>query len=320
MIVDILLEELWAFTSLNHFFALVQNTSFAGLFSLQALGIIITSLLPILFFIEIFTRVLKGSFEWRQIKVAVAIYFFNRVLFKGVSLAFAFVAAEQVRQSTPIDVSFTWYWFVYGYVVWEFSHFLYHWLGHKVRILWCLHSTHHAPEHMHLSVSYLHFFLEAPYADLVRLGICGLAGISPEMLLFIIVIDSFWGSFIHIGEEILPDGRLGFLNKIILTPSHHRLHHARNPDYVDTNFCNLLNIWDRLFNTYKEEVSNMPPEYGLRRKVDADSFVDVYFGEIANLYRDVKTMPGLTNKLALLIMPPGWQPKAALGSDPKEGA
>src|SRR5690242_4175652 len=120
--------------------------------------------------------------------------------------------------------TFTWYWFIYGYIIREFSHFIYHFLAHKVRLLWCLHSTHHAPESMNLTVNYAHFFLEAPYADFIRTSICVLLGVNLQALVLIMFIDGFCGTFIHAGENIIKDGRLGFLNKIILTPSH-RVHH-----------------------------------------------------------------------------------------------
>ncbi|HLK27294.1 MAG TPA: sterol desaturase family protein, partial [Puia sp.] len=115
-----------------------------------------------------------------------------------------------------------------------------------------------------------------------------------------------WGSFIHVGENILKDGRMGFLNRIILTPSHHRVHHARNPIYMDTNFCNLLSIWDRAFGTFINEKKEMPIEYGISRKMNPNSFWDVYFGEIVALGRDMKNAPGIKNKFLYMIMPPGW--------------
>ena len=65
---------------------------------------------------------------------------------------------------------------------------------------------------------------------------------------------------------------LGFLNNIILTPSHHRVHHARNPFYMDTNFCNLLNIWDKVFGTYVNEKKEIPVEYGITRKMKPNNF------------------------------------------------
>ena len=119
-------------------------------------------------------------------------------------------------------------------------------------------------------------------------------------------IDGTWGAFIHAGENILKDGRLGFLNRIILTPSHHRVHHAKNPVYMDTNFCNLLNIWDRIFGTFQYEQKETPIEYGITRKINANSFLDVYFGEITSLSRDVAKAPGIKNKILYIFMPPGW--------------
>ena len=133
----------------------------------------------------------------------------------------------------------TWYYFIYSYIIWEFGHFIYHFLGHKVRFFWCFHATHHTPEEMNLSVSHAHFFLEGPYADVIRTTICIVLGVEPAMLFTIMFIDGTYGSFIHIGDNMIKSGKLGILNKIILTPSHHRVHHARNPQYIDTNYCNL---------------------------------------------------------------------------------
>ena len=206
---------------------------------------------------------------------------------------------------SPIRSKPTWYWLIYGYIVWELGHFIYHYLGHKVRLFWCLHSTHHAPEHMNLFVSHSHFFLEGAYADIIRTSVCALLGVNFPLFLFIMFIDTTWGNFIHIGENIIPDGRLGFLNRIILTPSHHRVHHAKNPLYMDTNFCNLLNIWDRLFGTYRPELDAIKPVYGITRETKG-SFFQAYFGEFIALGKDFYKAPGLGNKFLYLIKPPGW--------------
>ena len=126
------------------------------------------------------------------------------------------------------------------------------------------------------------------------------------MLFVIMFIDGTWGAFIHIGENLVQDARFGFLNRIILTPSHHRVHHAKNPLYMDTNFCNLLPVWDKVFGTYQDEDRSIPIEYGITREMKKNSFLDAYFGEIAALVRDVKKAPGLKNKCLYIIMPPGW--------------
>jgi len=99
---------------------------------------------------------------------------------------------------------------------------------------------------------------------------------------------------------------MGFLNRIILTPSHHRVHHAKNPLYMDTNFCNLLNIWDKVFGTFQPERNDVPVQYGITRKMNPNSFLDVYFGEIVYLVKDIAHAPGIKNKLLYIVMPPGW--------------
>ena len=104
----------------------------------------------------------------------------------------------------------------------------------------------------------------------------------------------------------MKDARLGFLNKYILTPSHHRVHHARNPLYMDTNFCNLLNVWDRVFRTLQPEQRSIPVQYGITRRINANSFLDVYFGEIVYLAKDIWKAPGIKNKFLYIVMPPGW--------------
>ena len=75
---------------------------------------------------------------------------------------------------------------------------------------------------------------------------------------------------------------------------------------MDTNFCNLLNIWDRIFKTYQPESDSIPVEYGITRPMIKNSFTDAYFGEIYYLVKDVVKAPGIVNKILYIIMPPGW--------------
>jgi sterol desaturase/sphingolipid hydroxylase (fatty acid hydroxylase superfamily) len=159
---------------------------------------------------------------------------------------------------------------------------------------------------MNLAVSHAHFFLEGPYADIIRTTICIMLGVPPAMLFVIMFIDGFWGSFIHIGESMMKKGRMGLLGKLILTPSHHRVHHAKNIEYMDMNYCNLLNIWDKVFKTYQPEKEGIIIQYGITREMKPNSFLDSYFGEISALAKDVYSAPGIKNKILYVIMPPGW--------------
>ena len=301
-----LYNEVVGFLGLGAVIEMLRTGDYSRLQTLEGIQSVIYPLIPLLLVFEMIRALIFHKFRIKNYKIPFLIYVFNR--FAGTFISIAAIAFC-IRLFQPLGIlktSFTWYWLIYGYIIWEFAHFVYHFLGHKIRLFWCLHSTHHAPEDMNLFVSHAHFFLEAPYADVIRTSICLLAGIEPALLFFIMFIDGTWGAFIHAGENLIKDGRLGFLNRIILTPSHHRVHHARNPLYMDTNFCNLLNIWDRVFGTLQHEKSELTPEYGITRKMNANSFWDVYFGEIVALVKDVAKAPGIRNKLLYIVMPPGW--------------
>ena len=75
---------------------------------------------------------------------------------------------------------------------------------------------------------------------------------------------------------------------------------------MDTNFCNLLNIWDKVFGTFQHEKREMKIEYGISRDVNPNNFLDVYFGELYGLWKDMVKAPGIKNKLLYIVMPPGW--------------
>ena len=301
-----LYDELINFLGIGTLMDMYHSGDYSKLLTFDGILSAISPLIPFLLLIEITRALLYKRFKIEDYKVPFFIYVFNRFASRFISIAAVAFCIAKLEQFAIFKTEFKWYWLIYGYVIWEFSHFIYHYLGHKVRIFWCLHSTHHAPQTMNLSVTYAHFFLEAPYADVIRTSICILCGVNPPLLFFIMFVDGTWGAFIHVGENILKDGRMGFLNKIILTPSHHRVHHARNPLYMDTNFCNLLNIWDRVFGTLQPEQKEIPPEYGITRPMNAGNFLDVYLGEIVALFRDIKSAPGIKYKMMYLIKPPGW--------------
>ncbi len=294
------------FFGIGQFMKILNSGDYKSFLTYEGIIAVISPLLPIVLVIELLVTLLYERFKVIDYKIPFFSYLFNAFIGRFIAIAATVFCIGLFEKHAILTTTFTWYWFIYGYIVWEFGHFIYHYLGHKVRLFWCLHSTHHAPQGMNLSISYAHFFLEGPYADVIRTTVCILLGVSPSMLFVIMFIDGFWGGFIHIGEQLVKDGRLGFLHKYILTPSHHRVHHAKNPLYMDTNFCNLLNIWDRVFGTYQPEDRNIRIEYGITREMRPNSFIDSYFGEIGALIKDVVKAPGIKNKLLYVFMPPGW--------------
>ena len=300
------LNEVIGFLGISRALEILQTGNYEALRTYDGITAFIVPIIPLLVLLEFTLGILYKKPQTKVYKVNFLIYVFNRFAGRFISIAMVAYCIGLFQPYAPFTVNMAWYGFLYGYVVWEFGHFIYHYLAHKVRLFWCLHSTHHAPENMNLSVTYAHFFLEGPYADVIRTTACILLGVPPEMLFVIMFIDGTYGAFIHVGENLVRDARFGWLGKLILTPSHHRVHHARNPLYIDTNYCNLLNIWDRFFGTYQEEQDHLPPEYGITRPVNSGNFWDVYFGEIVALARDVVGAPGIKNKFRYLFMPPGW--------------
>lgn len=213
-----------------------------------------------------------------------------------------------IQKYVLFTVNVQWYSWIYAYLCWEFSTWVFHFSSHRVRFLWCLHSPHHAPTDINMTVNWVHFFAEAYYSTLIHLVICMFLGVNPVMFLAIMSIDSAWGMFIHISERTLKNGKLGIFQYLIITPSHHRVHHASNPLYIDTNFASVLPLWDWLFGTLQPFKDEVKIDYGIGRDVDVTNFSDLYFGEFFLLYRDLKNADGIKNKLLYILMPPGWTP------------
>jgi len=235
---------------------------------------------------------------------------FNEYVSKLIIIFVYIEMMQYFKQYALFTVDRSWMGWLYAYLMWELSYWIWHYAAHRVRLFWCLHSPHHAPAEMNMTVAWVHFFAEGYYTAAIQVPILMIFGVQPEMVAIILVIDGTWGTFIHAGEDAFKNGRLGILEKFLITPSHHRVHHAKNPLYMDTNFCVLLPFWDWLFGTLQNEKKDVKIEYGITREMEVTNFIDFYFGECILLYRDVVATPGLRNKLRLLFMPPGWTPES----------
>jgi sterol desaturase/sphingolipid hydroxylase (fatty acid hydroxylase superfamily) len=276
---------------------------------------LIAPIFPVLFALEMvfLVYIYRGSFNVlsRAVKLPLLIYVAHwavgTFLYIDVFLSTQRFFSQLALFHVPVTVAG----FLYAYVIWELGHFISHWSCHKVRLLWCIHAPHHAPNHMNLAVTNANFMYQETYATFVRTAICSALGVPMPLLLLAIVVDTCWGSLIHVSEEAWRKGRLpGLLGRVILSPIHHRVHHACNPEYIDKNYCNTLPLWDKVFGTYQDEIEGVPPRYGITRTLKPGSFVDLYFGEIVLLLKDVAGARSFTNAVLYVVMPPGWKPKA----------
>jgi sterol desaturase/sphingolipid hydroxylase (fatty acid hydroxylase superfamily) len=195
-----------------------------------------------------------------------------------------------------------------GWLIYEFWYWFQHWAAHQVRLLWCIHSPHHAPKSIHMMVGANHHFLESAFYMPFFAGFMpALFGIEPVICVALNLVDSIWGSFLHISDQVVRKGRYGALGRFLQTPSHHRVHHAKNVRYLDRNYNSITLFWDWALGTLEPLRDDEPAEFGITREVDTGSFWDVHFREFVLLARDVRRAHGL-DKLRFLWKPPGWKP------------
>lgn len=300
------INELITFFRINGLLEIIKTGNYRALLTFEGFLTFISPITPIIIVFEVLWSLIRHKFRKESYKVPFLIIIVNRIISRLMGISVLLLAIGIFQKYAIIHTSLTWYWFIYGYLVYELNNFIRHYLTHKVRLLWCFHSVHHSSEELNSSITLTTFFVENLYTEFFAAMFCMLLGVQPIMLFAIMILDSIWGAFVHISEESMKNARLGFLEKFILTPSHHRVHHGRNPLYMDTNFCSIINIWDILFKTYQEEEEKVPIDYGITRPMDSTNFTDVYFGEIVSLWHDIRSADGLKNKILYIFMPPGW--------------
>lgn len=199
-----------------------------------------------------------------------------------------------------------WYLWPLALIIYEFFYWLQHWAGHKVRLFWCVHAPHHVPNSMSMFVGYNHSFIESLFYMPITLGFfAGLCGVDPLLVITINILDTFWGSYLHLSEDTVKR-RYGFLEKFMQTPSYHRVHHGQNLEYMDTNYNSITLFWDTVMGTKVVLDDANPVVYGITSEVDPGNYIDSHYGQFKKLWLDVRAAPNLMAKIAYVFMPPGW--------------
>lgn len=186
----------------------------------------------------------------------------------------------------------------------DFTFYWIHRTGHTIRWIWALHSVHHSAKQITFSVAYRlgwTNFIAGSWLFLVPLTYLGFDPKAVAMTYSVNLLYQFW---LH--TETIP--KLGWLEKIINTPSHHRVHHATNPEYLDRNYAGVFIFWDKIFGTFAEEKDGEEKNYGLVHQVDSLNPLVIVFAEYFRLFQDLKTVKNLREFLGLLYQPPGWLP------------
>ncbi|MPZ30930.1 MAG: sterol desaturase family protein [Rhodospirillales bacterium] len=187
----------------------------------------------------------------------------------------------------------------------EFLYYWYHRFSHTTRWFWSGHSPHHSPNQLNLSAAYrLGWFGRLTGSTLFFTPLV-LLGFTPTVVLASLVLNLLYQFWLH--TDWIP--RLGRLEGIFNTPSNHRVHHARNPEYLDANFGGVLVIFDRLFGTYIPEREDVPCDYGtITPTVSSRNPFIVNFSPWIRLFKDLRTARSPHEVWMYMFGPPGWRP------------
>jgi len=190
-----------------------------------------------------------------------------------------------------------WWLWIAAFFSCDFIHYIYHRLGHKTRLFWAAHVTHHSSKHFNLSTGLRTNSIHVFYRFIFWSPLC-ILGIPPEMILFIESITASQNFLVHT-ENI---GKLGVLDWVFNTPSNHRVHHGSNPEYIDKNLGGILMIYDHLFGTYAKETTL--PVYGITHNIDTCNPVKILLHEYILMSKELSAIKGFMVRLRYLFSRP----------------
>ena len=195
--------------------------------------------------------------------------------------------------------------YIIAFIAIDFQGYWTHRWAHQINFFWNKHAIHHSSEEFNLSCALrqsvstfinLFTFLLLPAA---------LLGVPAKVIAITLPIQFFVQFWYHTKYI----NKMGFLEKIIVTPSHHRVHHAINPEYMDKNHSQVFIIWDKLFGTFQEELPEVPAVFGITRPAETWNPIKINFQHLWVLIRDAWRAEKFSDKLKIWFMPTGWRPE-----------
>lgn len=209
-----------------------------------------------------------------------------------------------VNKIAIVHIQATWAVYLIAFIALDFAGYWVHRISHEYNLFWNNHIIHHSSEEFNLACA-----LRQSVSVIVKIFAlfllpAALLGVPGEVIAIVAPLHlfaQFWYHTQHIG-------RMGFLENIIVTPSHHRVHHAINPEYLDKNYSQIFIIWDKLFGTFQEEMPNIPAVYGVTRPVRTWNPIKINFMHLWLLIKDAWYAGSWSDKLKIWFMPLGWRP------------
>lgn len=187
----------------------------------------------------------------------------------------------------------------------EFAYYWLHRCSHEIRWFWASHSVHHSPNTITFSGAYRLSITGSITGLFIFFVPLFLLGFSPKAVAGMFSLNLIYQFWLH--TEWIP--KLSWFEYIFNTPSHHRVHHATNPEFVDRNYGGILIIFDRIFGTFAEERADVPLQYGLIGKAPTLNPLKLFFQEWVALISDVWGATRWRDRFSLAFGRPGWQPE-----------
>jgi hypothetical protein len=209
-----------------------------------------------------------------------------------------------VENLTIYQVQSSWLLYVIAFLALDFAGYWVHRLAHTVNFFWNNHIVHHSSEEFNLACALrqsisvyfrIYAFLLIPAA---MLGV-------PQQVIAVVAPLHLFAQFWYHTQHI---NKMGWLEYVIVTPAHHRVHHAINPEYLDKNYGQIFIFWDRLFGTFQEETPAIPAVYGVTRPVRTWNPIKINFMHLWLLMQDAWHTQSWKDKLRVWLMPLGWRP------------
>lgn len=220
-------------------------------------------------------------------------------------IAFSLITYTWLLQHVAVtNIKATWLVYVVAFIVLDFAGYVVHLINHKFNFFWNAHIIHHSSEEFNLACA-----LRQSVSVFVKLFVilllpAAVLGVPAEVIAVVAPLHlfaQFWYHTRHIGN-------MGFLEKIIVTPSHHRVHHAINKEYLDKNLGQIFIVWDKLFGTFQQELKEVPPVYGITRPAQTWNPIKINFQHLWLLVKDALRTKSFVDKIRIWFMPTGWRP------------
>ena len=224
----------------------------------------------------------------------------------GLKFTFAIISYTWLVDKIAIfKVEQMWLAVVIAFVVKDFSGYWVHRMNHRVNILWNRHVIHHSSEDFNLSCALRQSIANTIKFSAIFMVPAALLGVPAKIFAVLGPIHLFLQFWYH--TQLI--NKMGWLEYILVTPSHHRVHHAINPEYIDKNYSQIFIIWDKLFGTFQPELEDVKPVYGTLAPSKTWNPILINFKHIWQLIKDAWRTVSFKDKLIIWFMPTGWRPK-----------